>query len=115
MVQQFRAAEGPLREPPHTTLLTPHTELSDKLLIEIARGCSEMCRFCWAAYAMAPQVRVPAAAVLEIAKRNRPLTSRVGLIATAVADHPEILTILHGLSGLDYHIALSSVKIDAVS
>jgi radical SAM superfamily enzyme YgiQ (UPF0313 family) len=115
VVQQFRAAEGALREPPHTTLLTPHTELSDKLLIEIARGCSEMCRFCWAAYAMAPQVRVSAASVLDIAKRNRPLTSRVGLIATAVADHPEILPILHGLSGLDYHIALSSVKIDAIS
>ena len=115
VVQQFKAGEGALREPPHTTLLTPHTELSDKLLIEIARGCSEMCRFCWAAYAMAPQVRVTAEAVLEIARRNRPLTSRAGLIATAVADHPEILPILRGLAGLGYHIALSSVKIDAIS
>src|SRR5450631_4685168 len=115
VVQQFKAGEGALREPPHTTLLTPHTELSDKLLIEIARGCSEMCRFCWAAYAMAPQVRVSADSVLEIAKRNRPLTSRAGLIATAVADHPEILPILRGLAGLEYHIALSSVKIDAIS
>jgi radical SAM superfamily enzyme YgiQ (UPF0313 family) len=115
VVQQFRSAEGPQREPPHTTLLTPHTELSDKLLIEIARGCSEMCRFCWAAYAMAPQVRVSAEAVLEVARRNRPLTARTGLIATAVADHPEILPILRGLADLKYHIALSSVKIDAIS
>jgi radical SAM superfamily enzyme YgiQ (UPF0313 family) len=115
VVQQFKAGEGVHREPPHTTLLTPHTELSDKLLIEIARGCSEMCRFCWAAYAMAPQVRVTAEAVLEIARRNRPLTSRAGLIATAVADHPEILPILRGLQALDYHVALSSVKIDAIS
>ncbi len=115
VVQQFKAGEGPLREPPHTTILTPHTELSDKLLIEIARGCSEMCRFCWAAYAMAPQVRVSAEHVLEVARRNRPLTSRVGLIATAVADHPEILPILRGLQALEYHIALSSVKIDAIS
>src|ERR1035437_6304171 len=115
VVQQLKAAEGALREPPHPTLLTPHTELSDKLLIEIARGCSEMCRFCWAAYAMAPQVRVTAEAVLEIARKNRPLTSRAGLIATAVADHPEILPILRGLAALDYHVALSSVKIDAIS
>ena len=115
VVQQFKAGEGPLREPPHTTILTPHTELSDKLLIEIARGCSEMCRFCWAAYAMAPQVRISAANVLEVARRNRPLTGRVGLIATAVADHPEILPILRGLAELQYHIALSSVKIDAIS
>ena len=115
VVDQLRAADGPLREPPHTTVLTPHTELSDKLLIEVARGCSEMCRFCWAAYAMAPQVRVPASAILAVAERNRALTSRVGLIATAVADHPEILPILHGLSGLGFHIALSSIKIDAIS
>ena len=40
-------------EVPHTTILTPRTELADKLLIEISRGCTEMCRFCWAAYAMA--------------------------------------------------------------
>jgi len=115
VVQQFKAAEGPSREPPHTTVLTPHTELSDKLLIEIARGCSEMCRFCWAAYAMAPQVRVSAEGVLAVARRNRPLTGRVGLIATAVADHPDILPILRGLAKLEYHIALSSVKIDAIS
>jgi radical SAM superfamily enzyme YgiQ (UPF0313 family) len=115
VVQQFKAAEGASREPPHTTLLTPHTELSDKLLIEVARGCSEMCRFCWAAYAMAPQVRIPAEHLLDVARRNRPLTSRIGLIATAVADHPEILPILRGLQALDFHIALSSVKIDAIS
>src|SRR5690242_3252619 len=32
VIQQFKGAEGAEREPPHTTLLTPHTELSDKLL-----------------------------------------------------------------------------------
>ncbi len=115
VVQQLRPAEGAGREPPHSTILTPYTELSDKLLIEVARGCSEMCRFCWAAYAMAPQVRIPAGSVLEVARRLRSLTSRVGLIATAVADHPEILPILRGLEELGYHIALSSVKIDAIS
>jgi len=50
-----------------------------------------------------------------VARRLRAHTSRVGLIATAVADHPEILPILRGLEGLGYHIALSSVKIDAIS
>lgn len=115
VVQQLKSAEGPLREPPHTSILTPHTELSDKLLIETARGCSEMCRFCWAAYAMAPQVRTAADRVLEIAARNRGLTARVGLIATAVADHPDILPILRGLAEMKFHIALSSIKIDAIS
>ncbi|HYB53394.1 MAG TPA: radical SAM protein, partial [Thermoanaerobaculia bacterium] len=98
----------------HTTILTPRTELADKLLIEISRGCTEMCRFCWAAYAMAPVKQYPAASILEVAREARALTDRTGLIATAVCDHPEIVEILEGLSALGYHIALSSIKIDAI-
>ena len=104
----------PFFEVPHTTVLTPRTELADKLLIEISRGCTEMCRFCWAAYAMAPVKQYPAASILKIAREARPLTDRTGLIATAVCDHPEITEILAGLSELGYHIALSSIKIDAI-
>ena len=111
-----RRPRAPLREPPHTTILTPHTELSDKLLIEIARGCSEMCRFCWAAYAMAPQVRISAESVLEVARRNRPLTGA----RRASSRRPWRTTrrssrSCAGSQALEYHIALSSVKIDAIS
>ncbi|MFN2632494.1 MAG: radical SAM protein [Thermoanaerobaculia bacterium] len=104
----------PFFEVPHTTALTPRTELAEKLLIEISRGCTEMCRFCWAAYAMAPIKQYPASSILKIERDARPLTDRVGLIATAVCDHPEIETILAGLSELEFHIALSSIKIDAI-
>jgi radical SAM superfamily enzyme YgiQ (UPF0313 family) len=115
-VQQARsrAEIGPDYEVPHTTLLTPNTELADKLLIEISRGCTEMCRFCWAAYAMAPIKQYPARSILATAKAGRQFTDRTGLIATAVCDHPEIETILSGLADLKFHIALSSIKIDAI-
>ena len=106
---------APHFEVPHSTILTPRTELSGKLLIEISRGCTEMCRFCWAAYAMAPIKQYPAASILKVAREARATTDRVGLIATAVCDHPEITEILQGLSALEYHIALSSIKIDAIS
>jgi radical SAM superfamily enzyme YgiQ (UPF0313 family) len=105
---------GAAFEVPHSTILTPRTELADKLLIEISRGCTEMCRFCWAAYAMAPIKQYPAASILKVAREARPMTGRVGLIATAVCDHPEITPILQGLAALGYHIALSSIKIDAI-
>ncbi len=105
---------APHFEVPHSTILTPRTELADKLLIEISRGCTEMCRFCWAAYAMAPIKQYPAASILKVARQARPLTDRTGLIATAVCDHPEITEILTGLADLQFHIALSSIKIDAI-
>jgi radical SAM superfamily enzyme YgiQ (UPF0313 family) len=116
VVQQpmSRKEIAPHFEVPHTTILTPRTELADKLLIEISRGCTEMCRFCWAAYAMAPVKQYPAASILKVAREARALTDRTGLIATAVCDHPEIDTILEGLAELGYHIALSSIKIDAI-
>jgi len=116
VVQQpmSRAEISPAFEVPHTTILTPRTELADKLLIEISRGCTEMCRFCWAAYAMAPVKQYPASSILKVAAAARSQTDRVGLIATAVCDHPEIIPILQGLSTLGFHIALSSIKIDAI-
>ena len=122
-IARFRATAASLKWPcssswftevPHTTIVTSRTELADKLLIEISRGCSEMCRFCWAAYAMAPLKQYPAASIINVARDARPLTGRAGLIATAVCDHPEIAQILTGLADLDYHIALSSIKIDAI-
>jgi radical SAM superfamily enzyme YgiQ (UPF0313 family) len=63
---------------------------------------------------MAPVKQYPAASILRVARAARPLTDRTGLIATAVCDHPEIVEILEGLAGLGYHIALSSIKIDAI-
>jgi radical SAM superfamily enzyme YgiQ (UPF0313 family) len=116
VVQQPKSRNeiGAAFEVPHTTILTPRTELADKLLIEISRGCTEMCRFCWAAYAMAPVKQYPASSILSVARQARPLTDRAGLIATAVCDHPEIVEILEGLASLGYHIALSSIKIDAI-
>jgi radical SAM superfamily enzyme YgiQ (UPF0313 family) len=116
VVQQVmsRREIGPEYEVPHTTVLTPHTELSDKLLIEISRGCTEMCKFCWAAYAMAPIKQYPASSILATARLGREHSDRTGLIATAVCDHPQIDEILAGLAELGFHIALSSIKIDAV-
>ena len=63
---------------------------------------------------MAPIKQYPAASILKAAREARPLTDRTGLIATAVCDHPEITEILAGLAKLEYHIALSSIKIDAI-
>ncbi len=36
------------------SILTPHTEMSMKYMVEISRGCPCMCRFCWAGYNYLP-------------------------------------------------------------
>jgi len=63
---------------------------------------------------MAPVKQYPASSIIDAARAARSLTDRTGLIATAVCDHPQIIEILEGLAELGYHIALSSIKIDAI-
>ena len=46
------------------SILTPHTEMSMKFMVEISRGCPCMCRFCWAG------LQLPAGARL-LARRDR--------------------------------------------
>lgn len=80
-----------------TAIFTPDTEFGDRITVEVARGCTKGCRYCWVGYSILP-FRVHAVEdVLEVVERWRPHTDRVGLVATALLDHPEIEAIAAGL------------------
>jgi hypothetical protein len=50
-----------------------------------------------------------------MAEAARTRTSKIGLVATAVLDHPEIEGILGGLEDLDYQIAVASLRLEQIS
>jgi radical SAM superfamily enzyme YgiQ (UPF0313 family) len=100
---------------PASEILTKNTEMSGRYLMEISRGCSMGCRFCWAGYSyLAPRV-FSAERLLARAAEMRKHTDKVGLVATAVCDHPEIHEILDGLEKLDYQVSVSSLRLDQIS
>jgi len=100
---------------PASEILTDNTEMSGRYLIEISRGCSMGCRFCWAGYSyLAPRV-FSAERLLERAASMREHTDKIGLVATAVCDHPEIHRLLDGLEKLDYQISVSSLRLDQIT
>jgi radical SAM superfamily enzyme YgiQ (UPF0313 family) len=99
-------------EPPATSIFTPDTEFGSRLLIEVVRGCANLCRFCWAGYNYLPVRAFPTESILARAEAARPYANRIGLVSIALCDHPDIEEILRRLVAMGYSISPASLRLD---
>jgi radical SAM superfamily enzyme YgiQ (UPF0313 family) len=87
------------------------SHFGEVFLVEVGRGCGRGCSFC-AAGALYRPVRMRSAAdVISRCAGSR----KVGLVGTAVSDHPDILTIMEALVRDGKEIGISSLRADQVT
>ncbi len=99
-------------DPPATSIFTPDTEFGSRFLIEVVRGCANLCRFCWAGYNYLPVRAFDTDRILQLAAAAKRYSSKAGLVSIALCDHPEIERILTGLLDLGYSISPASLRLD---
>jgi radical SAM superfamily enzyme YgiQ (UPF0313 family) len=99
-------------DPPATSIFTPDTEFGSRFLIEVVRGCANLCRFCWAGYNYLPVRPFPTDRILQLAADARRYSARAGLVSIALCDHPDIDHILRSLIDMGYSISPASLRLD---
>lgn len=99
-------------DPPVTSIFTPDTEFGARFLVEVVRGCANLCRFCWAGYNYLPVRAFLTDRILQLAQEARQHAHRVGLVSIALCDHPDIERILAGLRDMGYAISPASLRLD---
>ncbi len=114
VVTKVRASlEGPDRVAA-TAIHTPDTEFGDRITVEVARGCTKGCRYCWVGYSILPFRVHRADDILARVEPWREHGDRVGLVATALLDHPEIESIASALRDRGFRVFSPSLIISTL-
>lgn len=87
------------------------SHFKDMFLIEVGRGCSRGCLFCAAGNLYRPVRMRSRTTILDRLKQVK----RVGLVGTAVGDHPDLVTIVRKLVGSGREVGISSLRADQIT
>ena len=102
-----------------STVVTEKAAWSNIYMVEVARSCPEMCRFCLASYLTLP-FRTPSAidTLIPAIERGLKVTNRLGLLGASITQHPEFETLLDYIAQPQFdqvRLSLASVRTNTLS
>ena len=87
----------------------------ESFLIETGKGCGQGCRFCAAGFIYRPVRHVAIEVLKEQAARGLTESKRLGLVGSAISEHPQIEELYDYILSLGGKIAVSSLRVGHVN
>ena len=98
-----------------TVISSPDTDFGTMFLTEVSRGCSRGCRFCAAGYLYRPGRFRTRENLEKSIRRGLETGKKIGLIGTAVSDHPELIDICRDILSRQGKIGTGSFRLDQLT
>jgi radical SAM superfamily enzyme YgiQ (UPF0313 family) len=103
----------------HSTVITPEAAWPSIHMVEVARSCPELCRFCLASYLTLP-FRTPSLedGLIPAVEKGLAVTPRLGLLGASVTQHPQFADLLTWLGDDRFEgvrVSVSSVRAATVT
>ncbi|MBE9594313.1 MAG: radical SAM protein, partial [Proteobacteria bacterium] len=104
--------KGPLCQ---SKIITPSTEFSDTILVELNRGCGAGCRFCAAGYVYRPPRFIEEEKIFSSFKDILEENTRIGLISPSATDVPWIEGLTNSILERGGDFSVSSFRADSLT
>lgn len=103
------------QRPNESVIQTDDTVFGSMYLVEVGKGCGKHCRFCAAGYVYRPTRHTDTDAILSAIERGLKLKGRIGLLGSAVGDHPDIEKIFGRIVERGGDFSVSSLRLDKLT
>lgn len=104
----YSSEEQPLTSP----IVSSFASFPNMALVQIQQGCPYDCPFCATPKIYNPFINFTADAVIDKLSMWQGKIFRVGLVGSAIAEHPELRTIVESLATKGIEVSTSSLRID---
>jgi len=96
-------------------ITTPHAEFKELFLTEVSRGCQRGCRFCAAGFLYRPARFRNLQTLTPSFSRGINRQMKIGLLGTAVSDHPELVSLCGYIMNQNGKMAIGSSRLDRLN